>query len=68
MAKAKKKGTPSRTAQAEETVKTTVRLRRGLWRDARVRAIDEGTDLQTVVSEALAAYLDGGGRRRGGSK
>ena len=68
MAKGKKQGRPSRARQAEETVKTTVRLRRTLWRDARVRAIDDGTDLQTVVSEALAVYLDGGRRRRGGSK
>ncbi len=68
MAKGKKQGTPTRTGKDEETVKTTVRLRRSLWRNARVRAIDDGTDLQTIVSEALAAYLDGRGRRRGGSK
>ncbi len=68
MAKGKKQGTRSRAAEVEETVKTTVRLRRSLWRGARVRAIDDGTDLQTVVSEALAAYLNGGAPRRGGPK
>jgi hypothetical protein len=28
-----------------------------LWREASVRALDEGRDLQDVVAAALAAYL-----------
>jgi hypothetical protein len=38
-------------------VKTTIRLPKPLWRDARVRALDEDIDLQDLVAAALAAYL-----------
>jgi hypothetical protein len=41
----------------EEMVKTTIRLPRSIWRDARVRALDEGIDLQDLVSAALTSYL-----------
>jgi hypothetical protein len=39
------------------TVKTTVDLPDALWRAAKVRAIDEGTDLRRVIIAALEQYL-----------
>ena len=39
------------------TVKTTVALAESLWRRARIRAIEEGADLQDIVSRALELYL-----------
>ena len=41
----------------EETVKTTVELPEDLWRAAKIRAMDERSDLRSVLIEALAAYL-----------
>lgn len=38
-------------------VKTSLRLPRGLWRAAHIRALDEHRDLQDVVADALALYL-----------
>jgi predicted DNA-binding ribbon-helix-helix protein len=42
-----------------EIVKTTIRLPRPLWDKLRHRAVDENTDLQTLVARALTAYLKG---------
>ena len=42
---------------ANPTIKTTVRLPKRIWRDARVRALDQGIDLQDLVAAALVAYL-----------
>lgn len=42
---------------SEPTVKTTVELPEGLWRAAKIRAMDERTDLRTILIAALAAYL-----------
>jgi hypothetical protein len=39
------------------TVKTTVDLPEPLWRAAKLRALDERTDLRSVVIAALEAYL-----------
>jgi predicted DNA binding CopG/RHH family protein len=50
-------------AKEQEFVKTSLRLPRDLWKAAHVRAMDEGTDLQTIISKALEAYLRKGGRR-----
>ena len=47
----------------EETVKTSLRLPRSLWREAHIRALDEGTELQAVIAQALAEYLRKGGGR-----
>lgn len=47
------KGQPRKDA----TVKTTVDLPATLWRAAKVRAIDEGTDLRRVILAALTDYL-----------
>jgi hypothetical protein len=53
---------------ADETVKTSVKLPKALWREATVRAIDEGRDLQDVVAAALELYLKGGRQAQGGSR
>ncbi len=50
-------------AQAE-FIKTSLKLPRELWREAHIRAMDEGTDLQGIIARALEAYL----RRGGGPK
>ena len=39
------------------TVKTTVAIEEGLWKRARIRAIEEHADLQDLVSRALTLYL-----------
>ncbi len=44
-------------ASAEATVKTTVELPEGLWRAAKIRAMDQRTDLRSVLIAALASYL-----------
>ena len=38
-------------------VKTTVELPQELWRASKIRAMDEHTDLRSVVIAALRAYL-----------
>ena len=38
-------------------VKTTVELPEALWRMAKMRAVDERTDLRSVVVAALEVYL-----------
>jgi len=38
-------------------VKTTVDLPEGLWRAAKIRALDDGSDLRAVVIAALEAFL-----------
>ena len=38
-------------------VKTTVDLPQEVWRSAKIRAMDEHTDLRSVVIAALRAYL-----------
>lgn len=40
-------------------VKTSVKIPRELWKAASIRAIEDDKDLQTIVSDALAAYLKG---------
>ncbi|MDE3155247.1 MAG: hypothetical protein KGN76_09095 [Acidobacteriota bacterium] len=42
---------------AKATVKTTVELPEDLWRAAKIRAMDERSDLRSVLIAALAAYL-----------
>jgi len=37
--------------------KTTVDLPEPLWRGAKIRAMDEGADLRSVIIRALEAYL-----------
>lgn len=49
------KGRPR--AEGERTVKTTVDLPEALWRTAKMRAMDERTDLRAVIIAALKAYV-----------
>jgi hypothetical protein len=49
------KGTPRN--DGEQNVKTTIDLPEDLWRAAKVRAMDERTDLRSVVIAALRAHL-----------
>lgn len=55
------KGPPNKALGQESSsptpVKTTIRLPRRLWRDVRIRALDEGRDFQEVVAAALELYL-----------
>jgi len=41
----------------EDLVKTTVELPRLLWRKAKMRAVNDDTDLRSVVIAALEQYL-----------
>lgn len=41
----------------ERLVKTTVELPEMLWKAAKNRAVDERTDLRTVIIAGLEAYL-----------
>ena len=43
--------------KAAKGVKTTVELSEELWRTAKVRAMDERSDLRSVIIAALQAYL-----------
>jgi hypothetical protein len=40
-----------------DTVKTTVELPGELWRAAKIRAMDDRSDLRTVLIRALEQYL-----------
>ena len=49
---------PDRFKQADSAkVKTSIALPRELWKRAHMRALDEGRDLQDVITSALDAYL-----------
>jgi hypothetical protein len=48
-----------------ETVKTSVKLPKMLWREASVRALDEGRGLQDVIASALELYLKSAPARGG---
>jgi hypothetical protein len=37
--------------------KTTIRLPDPLWKQTRIRALEEGRDAQDLVADALTAYL-----------
>lgn len=39
-------------------MKTTVDLPQDLWRAAKIRAMDEHSDLRSVIIAALRVYLD----------
>ena len=47
----------SARAAPPPNVKTTVELPQDVWRAAKIRAMDEQTDLRSVVISALRAYL-----------
>jgi hypothetical protein len=46
----------------KDTVKTTVELPGELWRAAKIRAMDERSDLRSVLIRALESYLGAGDR------
>jgi predicted HicB family RNase H-like nuclease len=52
----------------ERMIKTTLRLSQDLWRQARVRALDERVSFQGIVERALTQYLKGGPKTRGGPR
>lgn len=52
--------------EAEERVKVTVFLSRGLWKRAKFQAVEEERDLREIVTEALEEYLSKRGGTRGG--
>jgi hypothetical protein len=41
----------------EGTVKTTVELPEELWRKAKIKAMDDRTDLRSVIIAALESHL-----------
>ncbi len=43
--------------KAEKVVKTTVDLPEDLWKAAKIRAMDERTDLRSVIIAALEQHL-----------
>jgi post-segregation antitoxin (ccd killing protein) len=45
-----------KTTKAER-LKTTVVLPRDLWKRARIKAVEEETDLSTLIAKAIEAYL-----------
>ena len=49
---AKRRGSDPRAV-----VKTTIELPEDLWRAAKMRAVDERSDLRRVIIEALRAHL-----------
>lgn len=44
--------------KSDASVKTTVELPSHLWRAAKIRAMDERTDLRTVLIRALERFLE----------
>jgi hypothetical protein len=50
---------PRRREPAGETTKLTVEVPITVWRAAKQRALDETTDLKSVVIAALESYLKG---------
>ena len=53
----KKSGPKEASPLKKEVVKTSLALPRDLWRAARIRAMDEHKDLQSLVAAALELYL-----------
>jgi hypothetical protein len=43
---------------SQRQIKTSIRLRTDLWRQAKIMAMDQGVDLQTIVGLALISYLE----------
>jgi hypothetical protein len=41
-----------------ESLKTSFSISRALWRRAKVRALDEGIELQELITKAMELYLD----------
>ena len=56
----------SMKTKTPEWIKTSLKIPKSLWRDAHIRAMDEGIEFQQIVAAALAAYLKAPRRRQGG--
>lgn len=52
----------ARATTPSQNVKTTIDLPEDVWRAAKIRAMDDRSDLRSVVIAALRAYLRLGGR------
>ena len=50
--------------KATEMVKTTLRLPKKLFQEAKIRAVMEERNLQDIVADALKSYL----KKKGGKK
>jgi hypothetical protein len=48
----------SRSLSPPDNVKTTVDLPEDVWRAAKIRAMDDRSDLRSVIIAALRTYLD----------
>ena len=48
----------SRSPSPSPNVKTTVDLPQDLWRATKIRAMDEHSDLRSVIIAALRVYLE----------
>jgi predicted DNA binding CopG/RHH family protein len=48
---------PARDERAE-SLKTSFLVSRQLWRRAKIRAMDEGIELQELISKAIEMYLE----------
>jgi hypothetical protein len=46
-----------RGGTTKDIVKTTIELPADLWRAAKMRAVDERSDLRRIIIEALRAHL-----------
>jgi len=48
---------PQRKQTGEAKVKTTVELPEAVWRAAKIRAVEQHSDLRAVIIEALESLL-----------
>ncbi len=56
-----------RRKEKEPTMKTTIELPEKLWREAKIRALDDHSNFRRVLIDALESYL-GRGKPRGRGK
>ncbi len=52
------------TKEPGDTVKTTIRVPRALWKALRIRAVEDETSAEALVVKALEAYLSKKGSPR----
>jgi len=50
-------GAMPKDEERPETIKTSVKLPRTLWKRARMQAIEDDTELQVIITKALEDYL-----------
>lgn len=49
--------------QEQEVQKISCKIPRALWRQGKIRAMDENVDFQDIVVRALEAYLQASAKR-----